>query len=376
MLERADKPTSIMSALVAVLLAGLLVLGVVPVAFLIAAIVLVVLIGCAGYALHQVGGLDPAVFAVADVTAFGLLAVTIAAAFAGRLIHRSPTSTLGKALWLVCRMPFIAISLALVPLTLIALKLAWEERSETAAVIVLSDLHFFGIGAVVLGVVALVYVTMAVYRWSTLTQTRAAVATGVMLVLLMPLVLVNAVGRTLSAPQSPVAAPYWSHAASPLEAEREMLVDFDDAIEGRTSPQTAATIVGPAPTNTVTPLSKALVDECFEKLSRDEEKRVQATLRRENWKLSADDVADLVRDAMIKVCIAQGETRADNLGALLTTAARHQATDYWRKLRTACAADDKVPACPRSWVDDEERVVSKIHVLNHACASSMRPRRR
>ena len=63
-----------MSALVAVLLAGLLVLGVAPVSLLAAAIVLTVLVGLAGYALHQVGGLDPIVFGVASVTALVLLA--------------------------------------------------------------------------------------------------------------------------------------------------------------------------------------------------------------------------------------------------------------------------------------------------------------
>lgn len=317
-----------MRALVAFLLASLLVLGVAPVSLLAAAIVLAVLVGLAGYALHQVGGLDPIVFGVASVTALVLLATAIGAAFVGRFVNRSPTSTLGKALGLVCRMPFLSMSIALVAITLIALKLAWDGRSLTAAMIILVDLHFYGVAAVVLGVALLVYATMAVYRWSTLTRYRAGMATAGMLALLIPLVLVSAIGRALSAPPSPIADPAWTHATSPLEAERELLVDFDDVIEDRTSVPSLAAVAPPAPTNSIRPVSKALIDECFDKLSRDEEQRVRATVQRDNRTLSSDDVADLVRDAMIKVCLAQGERPADNLGAVLTTAARRQAIDY------------------------------------------------
>jgi DNA-directed RNA polymerase specialized sigma24 family protein len=69
---------------------------------------------------------------------------------------------------------------------------------------------------------------------------------------------------------------------------------------------------------------------------------------RSRYRLSSDDSHDLVRDAMLRVCIRNVNIPVRRPGAALQVAAENAAKDGWRQRRRygRCPIDEAMPACP------------------------------
>lgn len=69
---------------------------------------------------------------------------------------------------------------------------------------------------------------------------------------------------------------------------------------------------------------------------------------RGRYRLSEADTQDLVRDAMLRVCLRNEYTAVRRPGAALQIAADNAAKDDWRRTRrySRCPVDDALPACP------------------------------
>lgn len=86
--------------------------------------------------------------------------------------------------------------------------------------------------------------------------------------------------------------------------------------------------------------------ECLSKLV-PHEAAVKTSIHRQ-YRLSESDSYDLVRDAMMRVCMRDQVTPIRRHETALRTAAQNAAKDGWRHNRRypRCAVDDALPACP------------------------------
>jgi DNA-directed RNA polymerase specialized sigma24 family protein len=104
-------------------------------------------------------------------------------------------------------------------------------------------------------------------------------------------------------------------------------------------------------------------DSCISTLMAGPEARVRSTVQLQ-FRLSPDDAHDLVRDALVSVCVQFAERGYTNIEATLQRAANNRATDNWRRKRRypQCSVDDNVPVCDATDVglrfDQEERAVA------------------
>lgn len=105
---------------------------------------------------------------------------------------------------------------------------------------------------------------------------------------------------------------------------------------------------------------------CVSELMTGDEQAVRERLVR-NYRLSTDDAHDLVRDALMRVCIRHAERPYASLAAALETAASNRAKDGWRHRRRylKCPFDDRLPSCTPS-VDDSVRFAQEERALEAA----------
>ena len=87
-------------------------------------------------------------------------------------------------------------------------------------------------------------------------------------------------------------------------------------------------------------------EACVQTLMTGEERSVRTYIER-TFRTSPDDALDLVRDALISVCVRHAQHRYERLGAALRTASVNRATDGWRQRRRypRCPLDNNVPSC-------------------------------
>ncbi len=119
-----------------------------------------------------------------------------------------------------------------------------------------------------------------------------------------------------------------------------------------------------------TTLSSALAgndsfDACVNELMGREEQAVKQRIER-LYRLSPDDAHDVVRDALINVCVRHATRRYERLGASLQTAAENRARDGWRQRRRYpnCPLDDQMPSC--STADENVRLKSEDRAVEVA----------
>ncbi|MBL8739508.1 MAG: hypothetical protein JNK04_00395, partial [Myxococcales bacterium] len=88
------------------------------------------------------------------------------------------------------------------------------------------------------------------------------------------------------------------------------------------------------------------VPECLRALA-PHETSVKSSIRG-RYRLSEDDSRDLVRDAMLRVCLRNEYRAVQRPGAALQVAAENAAKDGWRHRRrySRCPLEDAVVACP------------------------------
>ena len=90
-----------------------------------------------------------------------------------------------------------------------------------------------------------------------------------------------------------------------------------------------------------------------------ERRRVQ-----HRYKVSADDAHDLVRDALLNVCVSHSRRPYERLAAALHRAVDNRARDDWRRRRRylSCPVDDNMPTCQRT-ADETVRFAQEDRVI-------------
>jgi RNA polymerase sigma factor (sigma-70 family) len=379
MSDSPERPTTFMRAVVALLLAALVAVGLVPIA-VVGAIVFVALVAIlTAYGLGNTGGLEPITFHAAHILGFTALGFTLVIALLVRRLTQSPTSTFAKAAHAATRRPLVAVALLLAMTSLVLVKASWGTQALLAPAALIVDAYVVALGGLGLGVVSCALATLATYRWSTASRYRAGMATGGMVTLLIPLVAASVLGGVFGFLPNPPALQNarrtFTEAPSTLEGERQVLVSIDNTIEGRTPPPPVTTPPVPPPTTPPPPTPRPQpspapqdnrVNECLALLA-GEQAQVCATLKRQLG-LSEDDAHDVVLDTMLKLCTRHAEQRYGNLGGLLTVAAKNRAKDYRRKRRTECGVDTEIPSCAAP-TDDNARLASEMDTLNQAFCS-------
>lgn len=334
--QSSETPSTPMKAVVAIAVAGLVVLGIGPLAVILGCGYGLVLAVLVAYALANVGGLEQARFAYAQPLAWISVGALLGLVLLARRLTRTPESALGKGVSFATRRPLVLISCLLLTAGMVAVKLAWARACDIATVVLLADLDFFGLGGLAIGLFACGYVALSVYRWSVASRYRAGIGTGVMATLLAPLIVVGALGQAL-----PVSRHTVAYDAAQNAEERTMLLHLYEIVEHGGAP-------APLPKGTdlaaTSEADSKPVDDCFAQLSGDEEDKVTALIERD-FRLSPEDARDVVRDAMLKVCVRQARKAYENLGAALTTAARNRARSPRRIRLTECALDIEIPLC-------------------------------
>jgi DNA-directed RNA polymerase specialized sigma24 family protein len=120
-------------------------------------------------------------------------------------------------------------------------------------------------------------------------------------------------------------------AASGIEAARQLFVQVDAAIETRPA------IAAPAPSDGDD------LRTCMQQLMA-ESAQVQRSVGAK-YRLTEDDAHDIVRDALVRVCVGHSGKRYTRLGAVLQIAAERRAITWaWRR-RRQCELDVSLPAC-------------------------------
>lgn len=104
-------------------------------------------------------------------------------------------------------------------------------------------------------------------------------------------------------------------------------------------------------------------DGCIAQLMQGEEARAKQSVQQQ-YRLSPDDAHDLVRDALVSVCVQYAAHGYENLAAALQRAVYNRAIGDWRRKTRypSCPIDDQVPACDATddgvRFDQEERAVA------------------
>lgn len=101
---------------------------------------------------------------------------------------------------------------------------------------------------------------------------------------------------------------------------------------------------------------------CFQTLA-PTEPTVRASVQRK-FRLSQDDAVDVVRDALLDVCIRHAQSPYPNLVGALQVASNNGATDRWRHGRRhpRCQLDDATPSCGQS-ADEAVRIRQEHRIV-------------
>lgn len=101
---------------------------------------------------------------------------------------------------------------------------------------------------------------------------------------------------------------------------------------------------------------------CFQTLA-PTEGNVRTNVQRQ-FRLSHDDAVDIVRDAMLEICIRHAQRPYQNLVGALQVAANNSAKDRWRQGRRhpKCEFDDAIPSCNQS-ADETVRIAQEQRIV-------------
>lgn len=203
----------------------------------------------------------------------------------------------------------IAVFLAVAYIVTVAGFGVWlvRELGVPSVLVVLSGslLVVVGLGAATAGIT---FGTHRIHRWATGTQFRAGLVTGLVTALLIPLAGLCASAFAQAEPSPlPRGAPVAT--ASPTASQP---LDFD---------------------------------ACLLQLQGPEAEKARAVIER-GYRVSPNDSEDIVREAMIRICLRHGVSPYPNLPAALMRAAHNEAKDELRRYRrTVCGTDTTVPSC-------------------------------
>lgn len=354
-----DKPTATARLLLALLLATTVLLGVAPLTLLLLLLLLAALASTAAVALAHCGGLDLLQFRLADLLGLATLVTVIILTFALRPLARSPASLPARVLAFCTRRPFLTVALALAFLTVVLVQACWDATSGVGSLlsstVILDDLHFFAPGVALLVLVLGGSAVLSFYRWIVATRYRTGVWTGVLAVLAVPLVAAEVLAHAAGL-QLPHHIDALHAAPSLTEMEYRLLQQLDVDVEGRPPP-------APVATPSADRDDQAFQD-CFLQL-KDLEPIVADRVQRD-FRFSPDDAHDVVREALLRVCIRHSTVPYPNLAGALTVAARNRAIDWKRRSRTECGLDSQLPACDLSSPDENVRSKTETAVLSQA----------
>lgn len=322
------------------------------------------------------GALDGvALFSIAHWSAVAPLVLFFAIAYAHRFLKRDAKGTLA----LVLRWPVLITCLLLPFVAVVVLWLAWNTTwvwvSAVAGAVVLANLYFFSLAALVGMAYLVIIAARAAYRWSASGRYRAGVVTGVLVTTIAVLYAV----RSWIAPRAPDENSLWKvwaghvdSAEDPgaIEAERRLFRRLDDALELRSAPAGTTSTSSPS-SSSVTPFAAGssapppsspdadLVNACLQELAIVQVPMVQRNVQNK-FRLSDDDAHDIVYEALLNVCEAHVVKRYDKLGAVLQTSAERRAIDWRRRRYLRCALPDEPTCTPGASEFDRAEQVDRI----------------
>lgn len=213
-----------------------------------------------------------------------------------------------------------------------------------ASTLVLADLYFFWLAGMILLMVTTFRATRGVYLWSVASRYRAGLATGLLAIIVVLLALATPTANAKSTTEYDAESAAWKRrfapamqATSDLEASRELLVAVAELAEPNGAPIAVRSALSAD--------SENLFDACLQELMGSDEPQVRRYIERE-YRLAQEDAHDIVRDALVDVCVAHSRKRYEKLGAVLHTSAIRRATGDWRRRRhNRCAVDTELPSC-------------------------------
>ncbi len=405
-----EKPTALMRILLGLVIAILASYTAVPVILVVAFLFALGLTCGAAVALEHTGTLDDAAaFEIATWTAVVALALFFIVAFAHRRLAPQAKGTLA----IVLRSPVVTTFIVLPIVTALVLWIAWDRTAlaALAGALVLADLYFFSIAALV----GMLYVAwlgcVEVYSVGAASKYRSGLTTGL---LLTPLAALLVVGHAVAPPTPSHAATResWSARVAPasapgiLESERRGLHLLDQALEqthatppsppaissnGTATTATVSPPADPRPTATATtspppaaPTEAAspwetegegestdrLVRACMKELAspqdggRSQIDQVRRYLEAK-YNLRPGDAHDIVSDALFNVCEAHAR-RPDvyrRLGAVLRTAGERRVPRWRRGNHRSCPIGGEIPSCTPS-ADETVRFKGEDDIIN------------
>ncbi len=344
-----------------------------PLAILASVILIGGLFVSAAVALAHTGALEHDAFHAAHWSGPSVLLSALVAAY----VYRAARPATSGVLRLLARSPLVTASLALPPLTLLCVVLAWGSTGYAllAGASVLTTFFFFGIAGTLVALYLVVRTAHRTYRWGATSPYRAGIVTGVLLIPVALLLALRLGGLAAHASASTAAAPtrletlahprHVALAASPtpstdiFESERLAFLLADGVIEHGASvfdpPPTFGTLVQP-PTE-----EDRLVVECIERLAKSDVRQVERTITK-RFQLSEGDVHDIVYEALLNVCLAHARAPYENPAAILQVAAARDA-DRWRERRGRECAVEEPPSCTPS-PDENVRFEQEKAVIN------------
>ncbi len=370
-----DSPTTAMRVVIGALITAIAALVVATIAPVLAFLFLALLAMTAALVARHTIALDVDTLAHAHWLGLGAIVACLLSTCLVRWRHHAKRERSSALTTAIAHQPLASAGLLLFGMAAMLLRVAWDAKNPgvvgtLAAGVVIDGLYLLGLGCVVFGVVTFVRVAVRGYRWSVGTRYRAGLATGVMLVVVVPLL----IGQVLPAP-SPASTQATKtfpnlRGISFLEAERDLLARLSSAFD---SPPTPPSSTGPASFGSASPSPSDALEDCFVRLAA-ERSQVEGMLRSKH-KLSEDDAKDAVGDAILKVCVAHSKRAYPNLGGALTTAAKYRAIDWKRRSRTVCGVDSVVPVCERAAPDEVAAVHQALKILDAAYCLEREPER-
>lgn len=243
----------------------------------------------------------------------------------------------------------------------------WVAPAVSATFVIASGYFVIGAG-IVAAIVGAFRLAVGAHKWSTMTSYRAGLTTGALLVFLAPTAW-SAWQSPKSTLPPPASLPFPS--SSSIGVRETMVALYEGrniAPTGRPAGLPATQLADLTPSNAVGLESKAADqtkwEECFA-VFRAEEDSLRASIRA-RYRLTDDDVHDLVRDSLVSVCVAYANGAPyDRLGAVFQASVNNRANTTSRRrryLRCAVELGDDLK-CERPQPDLQVRIDQQLALL-------------
>jgi len=319
---------------VALLLATLSVFVVIPTVLGLFIVVAIGVVVGVAFVLGHTGDLQANAFEPAHTAAIVGLVSTLLALYAVRTYARA-TRRVAETWAHLAVAPPVTVGLFLGLGTVLLTRARWGGSAWVAPALSTSFVlasAYFVLGLCIFGaVMGTGRLILALYRWSTATAYRAGLATGLLIAALVPTVVsLRSNQQSMASQVAPATL-----APSAVDGVRGALVAVHKAASANDAPSSVPPQFAVATTG-LTPEAQPPDEErwrqCAEVFAAEEARLRQFIAT--HYRLSADDAHDVVRDAMVSVCVAYvAGTPYERLGAVFQTSAEREAKDDFKRRR-------------------------------------------